>query len=432
MGDYDDILAGFKTPGQAQTAPASPAGEYDDILSAFKSASSPAVKMGGSPPVGFVASQVSKLAPWNRAYGALRDGAGYLAEKMGGAGVPPVLAAALTTPIAIAPDILAAGLLEPKIPAAIEPAIKNIANEASFRTLGGRVANARELGPTGTRALGEFGLKSGIIGYGADGMLTGVDKVIAESGKALEGLRFQADLAGGPPHMADMVGRIRLRLGPKYASGVESGGQTQFNNAIDELLKANPQTAVTEGEAVASQMKGASPFSAVRPKNVNRLEARTVGKMPGYEPTAKAYRNARVMQEQGIPEYPTSEHQPTFSDYAGRATRLNQYAKKQAGLLQDRTPATDVANVLSEENNAGILKALGPEKFAEYQRQLRIFENASKAKAMILNKSAREVAGRSAPFGAVQGVYQYAKDKLWDPSLAKGLHTLTEALGSRP
>lgn len=391
----------------------------------------PVSKMGGSPPVGFVASQVSKLAPWNRAYDALRSGAGDLAEKMGGAGIPPALAATLTTPIAMAPDILAAGVFEPRIPASIEPALKNIANEASFRTLGGRVANARELGPTGTKALGEFGLKSGVTGYGTGGMLTGVDKVLAESGKALEDLRFQADLAGGAPHMADMVGRIKQRLGPKYASGVESGGQAQFNNAIEELLKANPQTTVTQGEAVASEMKNASPFSAVRPRNVNRLEARTVGKKPGFEPTAKAYQKARVAQEQGIPEYPTSEYQPTFSDYAGRATRLNDFATKQAKLLQDKTPATDVANLLSEENNAGILRALGPEKYAEYQRQLRIFSNASKAKSMILNRSAREVAGRSAPFGAIQGVYQYAKDKLMDPSIAKGLHTLTEALGSR-
>lgn len=305
-----------------------------------------------------------------------------------------------------------------------ESTLRNISNEASFRTMGGRISNAKELGPQRTRALGEFGLEKKITGYGTEGMLKSVDKVAQDAGKKLEALRLQADVVGGAPRMAEMIGKIKERLGPKYSSGIESSGQGQFNNAIDELIKANPMKEATPGDVVAFGMQESSPFGGTRPSNMNRQQAHILEKQPGFQKTSKAYESVRVKQEQGIPEYPTSEYQPTYSDYADRATRLNAYAEKQAGLLQDRTPATDVANAITQENNAGILKALGPQKYAEYQRQLKIYGNAEKAKKMILNKTSREIAGREGPGSLTRNVYQYVKDRLLDPTIAKGFSGL--------
>lgn len=66
-------------------------------------------QMGGKPPIGFVANEVMKMAPWNKASQALKDVAGTAAEKMGSMGVPPKVAASVALPLAIAPELLAAG-----------------------------------------------------------------------------------------------------------------------------------------------------------------------------------------------------------------------------------------------------------------------------------------------------------------------------------
>lgn len=58
---------------------------------------------------GFAASKVSGMAPWNMASQGLKDIAGATAEKMGGAGIPPKVAANVMFPLAMFPDLLAAG-----------------------------------------------------------------------------------------------------------------------------------------------------------------------------------------------------------------------------------------------------------------------------------------------------------------------------------
>ncbi len=103
MGKYDDILAGLPS-----SQPASSGGKYDDLVGDLPDDK----KMGGSPPLSFVASQVSKLAPWNRVSAAMPEIAGTGAEWLGGKGIPPRLAASAMLPVAIAPQLVeAAGAL---------------------------------------------------------------------------------------------------------------------------------------------------------------------------------------------------------------------------------------------------------------------------------------------------------------------------------
>lgn len=66
-------------------------------------------KMGGKPPLGFVMDQIQKMAPWNKASQGLRDMAGAGAEKLGGMGVSPKVAAGMMLPVSMAPELLAAG-----------------------------------------------------------------------------------------------------------------------------------------------------------------------------------------------------------------------------------------------------------------------------------------------------------------------------------
>lgn len=65
-------------------------------------------QMGGSPPIGYVASKVLEMAPWNRVSAAMPKISGSGAEFLGALGVPPKVAAATMLPISMAPELTSA------------------------------------------------------------------------------------------------------------------------------------------------------------------------------------------------------------------------------------------------------------------------------------------------------------------------------------
>lgn len=99
MGKYDDILAGLPPPETSTQS----TGKYDDILAGL-----PPANGGGKPPIGYVVSQVRKLAPWNRISQAMPEIAGAGAEKLGEMGVNPKVAAAAMLPVSMAPELTGA------------------------------------------------------------------------------------------------------------------------------------------------------------------------------------------------------------------------------------------------------------------------------------------------------------------------------------
>lgn len=353
--------------------------------------------------------------------GELPDVAGQIVAEEGGRAGYPKTAATVGTAIQMAPYIAAgvssfkpiSGAIDSILPS--EKFLKDVSNEAAFRTVGGRIGDAKELGPDAARELGRFSQEKDIAKFRTGPMREALDKINLEAGKKIEALRLEADVNSPAPKMADVIANIKQKLGPKYASGVEAGGQNQLDNAVNELLKAQPMRQATPGEVSTGRMEPTAPWGGTRPPEVNRQFARGLESQPGWENTGKAYQDFRVNQEQGIPEYPTSEYNPTHSDYAQTATNLNSYASR-TKLLQDSTPITDVANTLSEHNNSSIEKALGPQKYAEYKKNLEIYNKTEQIKKMLLNKEAGQIAGRGGKLDLLGNIYQEAKDRFIDPA----------------
>lgn len=82
---------------------------------------------------------------------------------------------------------------------------------------------------------------------------------------------------------------------------------------------------------------------------------------------------------------------PTFSGMSEAATKLNKAANEAARLKQPHGPFTDVANTISEINNARIKQLLGPEEGAQYEHLLKEYGVNKKIQQMLERKSAGEV-----------------------------------------
>lgn len=86
-------------------------------------------QMGGSPPLGFVAEQVSAMAPWNKANQMYKDAVGWGAEKLGqNTDIPPAAIGAAMTPLAVAPEILGAYTSLKGIYNSPNPTVKGLVN----------------------------------------------------------------------------------------------------------------------------------------------------------------------------------------------------------------------------------------------------------------------------------------------------------------
>ena len=93
---------------------------------AFLASSTP--QGGGSPPLGYVASKVSAMAPWNQVSKIFPEAAGKLAETYGAHGMNPYISAMLTTPLAMAPAIAGTALGQEGIYESENPIAKGLLN----------------------------------------------------------------------------------------------------------------------------------------------------------------------------------------------------------------------------------------------------------------------------------------------------------------
>lgn len=108
---------------------------------------------------------------------------------------------------------------------------------------------------------------------------------------------------------------------------------------------------------------------------------------------------------------------PSHADLAKAATELNQSAAG-SKLYQPTNATTDVANILSRENNAGIASSLGPEKAAEYDAARNDYSQIEPLKHLQERGELREMAGRSHG-GMFQSVKQGASDLVGYRGMAK-------------
>ena len=94
---------------------------------------------------------------------------------------------------------------------------------------------------------------------------------------------------------------------------------------------------------------------------------------------------------------------PTHASLADAATYIN---KNAAGnkLYQPVNAETDVANILSRENNAGIAQTLGSDKAKQYVEALSEQEKLHPLEHLQKRGEIREAGGRSLPMNIIQGI----------------------------
>lgn len=352
-------------------------------------------QMGGKPPLGMVLDQVSKMAPWNRASQGLRDIAGAGAEKLGGMGVNPKVAAGAMLPVAMFPDILSAAtsLPEKGPPSAT---LQNLANKARasgssrwFKAAGGTLSNAKELGADEALRLGRFAREGKYITpfNSSEKQGIAIGKGLQSSGKRLEELRGLGDLYGQSPEASKIAQAIHQDLAPKYSSGIRSGESGELKKAIEEVMKLEPVDKLTASEELQGNLRGATRLGdkTSDPMNVYHHA-------PGSSLPQDQYEKFRTLQEDPnyIPEY-DFRRPTTFNEVSKVSTDINKYAKGQSKLLQPSGAATDVANLVSKMNDAALLKALPQEKGLEYSKNLGQFSDLSKLDRINEVKSSAEV-----------------------------------------
>lgn len=202
--------------------------------------------------------------------------------------------------------------------------------------------------------------------------------------------------------MGASVGQVRqmgaeeARAAGKY--GLDKGLVDIFSSEVgrDAKLKAlSEQTGKTIGEL--RELAGeAAPGTAEKigadlgPKYATGVYS---GEQGGLQKALEEVKNAGT----------------SHADLAKTATKLNDYAAG-AKLTQPANAATDVANALSRENNAGIVQSLGADKGKQYVQALDEYSNQAPIKQFMARGEAKEAAGlgSNTAYGSVTGFLKNA------------------------
>lgn len=240
MGRYDDILAGLP-PAQGVSS----GGKYDDLVSDL-----PAEEMGGSPPLSFVASQIMKMQPTEKISQGLKTLAGNTAEKMGSMGIPPKVAATTMLPLAIAPELVAAGsalgLLEgpSRLAKAIRNTPSNLGPQYEFQNAKAGIGTLkpvrRGLEPT-------FNLPKGRIPA-----VTDVPKTYPQSPEAFYNYADTKLKTFGDQLSTQELNHWKKIIGKFLDKGPNRIGSDMYGS----LSKLKDQVSSTEASAVTKALKG--------------------------------------------------------------------------------------------------------------------------------------------------------------------------------
>lgn len=227
--------------------------------------------------------------------------------------------------------------------------------------------------------------------------------------------------------------------------------------------------------AIDKRITTANPFvgDMTMSKRIEALEGaageavgkgRKIGDARGGSPTIEQLKNAT--KESLVPEYEKGVksgefgglkkaideiekiENPNFTNIAKKSTEINQYAKGQHQINQQSGAATDVANLLSRENNTALQKVLKPQEFKAYKTALKDYGNIKKVGEFFLRRESRDAAGRSGIGGMIASGFRAAGDLVGhrtaadvtnlmakmagSPAFAKALPILTTAANNGP
>lgn len=232
---------------------------------------------------------------------------------------------------------------------------------------------ARQIGHEGVRAIGQYGLDSGIVGpnRGLEGMRKLNNDLIAETGQKINTYRTMADKGGRSYGPGELLQAVRDQLDQKYLRGV---------------TEESPS-----------------------PRGVHGGEA-------------GSYRQA--LQE-------IEDASPTHEGAAKVATELNKAANKANRANQPHGAFTDVANTISRINNERVKAIIGPENAAKYEQALKEFGVNKKISLALERKAAGEVK-RFGPGSIGSNLLQKAMDEIGYRAGAKIANKVSTSILKNP
>lgn len=259
----------------------------------------------------------------------------------------------------------------------------------AIKSLGARMGQVGSLGIPESRAVGREMVERGIIKpfKGPIGLEDTVKGLSKQAGEDIGNARTMADeraFAAGEhaPSAPDLTDMAKQKFGPSYESGHLSGRGGTFNKALESI--ANPVITDT-------------------------------GEMTG--PSAG-----------------------TFSGNAAKATELNAAGTPDKALSQaENSPYSDIANMVSKENNAGMQKTMSPDEWAAHQQSLKDYSLFKPVQKFMEAGEKRELAGRGGA-SITKTLYDKTMDSFGNRASAvaglgaeKGLNAISagaKALGS--
>lgn len=256
----------------------------------------------------------------------------------------------------------------------------------AVKSLGARMGQVGSLGIPESRAIGREMVERGIIKplRGPIGLEDTVKGLSNQAGENIGNARTMADeraFAAGEsaPSAEDLTNMAKQKFGPSYESGHLSGRAGTFNKALESL--ANPVVTDT-------------------------------GEMTG--PSAG-----------------------TFSGNAAKATELNAAGTPDKALSQaENSPYSDIANMVSKENNSGMQNTMSPDEWAQHQKDLEDYSLFKPVQKFMEAGEKRELAGRGGS-SITKTLYDKTMDSFGNRASAvaglqaeKGLNTLSEGAKS--
>lgn len=196
-------------------------------------------------------------------------------------------------------------------------------------------------------------------------------------------------MGGSLRQIREMAKKGGLDEAAKFAR--EKGLTDVFSTSLgrENKLEALEQAAGSKLGALRAE-GGASPLTQAD------LEAKVMAdpKMAKYLGEGLQAGQARDVPKALADIQRVSGANPTFASRAEAATELNQSAAGNK-LYQPTSATTDVANILSRENNQGLASALGPEKAAQEAAARSEFSHLQPLKHLQEHGELREISGHN-------------------------------------
>lgn len=287
------------------------------------------------------------------------------------------------------------------------------------KNLGARTKAFSELGEPEAIRIGNRAKELELTGGAKDTLAKG-NEMLKGTGDEIGQMRKTGDALHAAPTMDEINAAIERELKDKYTTGLGAGEGTEFNRAVEDVNKLNPKAPPTLTKVDGLQQMGMPSQEMDLFKNHAQPELFPEG------PT-----ESMVMPK--TKEVPNPAFKaPGTSEFAQKATDMNDWARNEKSLLRPSGAASDVANVVSGENDANLVHALGPEHGKGYLDTLEKHSDLKTMTQMLAEKRARELGTSTAPGSLPARAVNFAKDRFGYRMTSAGLDKIASFLKTNP